>query len=106
MRQLPPVKALAIFEAVGRHLSVTRAAVELSLTPSAVSQQLNLLETALGVSLFLRQHRQLVLTEAGARLLAPMTEAMQLMREAVRRLDQTRTAHVLAVRVVPSFASN
>ncbi|WP_439891096.1 LysR substrate-binding domain-containing protein [Ralstonia sp. 25C] len=68
MRKLPPLSALRAFEAAARHLSMRRAADELSVTPTAVSHQIRRLEEALGVTLFERQVRALRLSEAGQRL--------------------------------------
>ena len=51
-RRLPPLNALRAFEAAGRHLSITKAANELNVTPSAVSHQVKALEDYLGVQLF------------------------------------------------------
>ena len=62
---LPPLNALRAFEAAARHLSFKLAAHELHVTPAAVGQQVKALEARLGVRLFERLHKQLVLTEAG-----------------------------------------
>lgn len=66
MTALPPLNALRCFEVVGRLGSITGAAEELSVTPAAVSRQVRLLEEHLGLKLFLRQHRRIVLTAMGA----------------------------------------
>ncbi|NJD33738.1 MAG: LysR family transcriptional regulator [Betaproteobacteria bacterium] len=65
---LPPLEALRAFDAAARHLSFTRAALELFVTQSAVSKQVIALESALATRLFERKTRALVLTAAGARL--------------------------------------
>ncbi|MGQ7244291.1 LysR substrate-binding domain-containing protein [Salinicola sp. V024] len=62
---LPPLNALIAFEAAVRHMSFTRAAVELNLSQSAVSRQIVHLEQFLGRKLFIREQRQLALTRAG-----------------------------------------
>jgi LysR family glycine cleavage system transcriptional activator len=69
-RRLPPLNALRAFEAAARHLSFVDAADELSVTPAAVSHQVKALEAHLGLALFQRLPRGLVLTEQ-ARVLAP-----------------------------------
>jgi LysR family transcriptional regulator, glycine cleavage system transcriptional activator len=70
---LPPLNALRAFEAAARHLSFKQAAHELHVTAGAVSQQVRLLEERLGVQLFERLTRQVVLTPAGeAYLRIPM----------------------------------
>ena len=56
-RRLPPLNALRAFEASARHLSFTRAADELAVTPAAVSHQVKALEDLLGVTLFRRTKR-------------------------------------------------
>ena len=62
---LPPLNALRAFEAAARHLSFKLAAHELHVTPAAVGQQVKALEERLGVRLFERLHKQLILTPAG-----------------------------------------
>ncbi|MEO3432181.1 LysR family transcriptional regulator [Inquilinus sp. CAU 1745] len=75
--RLPPLNGLRAFEAAGRHLSFKRAAEELSVTPGAVSQQVRHLEQALGVPLFRRLHRSLVLTGHGETLLPVVGDAFE-----------------------------
>src|SRR5437879_9730233 len=70
---LPPLNALRAFEAAARHLSFKLAAHELHVTPAAVGQQVKALEARLGVRLFERLHKQLVLTEAGQAYLPAMS---------------------------------
>lgn len=67
--RLPPLDPLRGFVVAARHLSFTRAAEALCLTQSAISRQIQTLETALGLRLFERGTRQLALTPAGAQLL-------------------------------------
>lgn len=74
-RHLPSLAALRSFEAAARHLSVTRAANELAVTPGAVSRGVRQLERELGTSLFLRGHAGLALTPAGETLLQAAREA-------------------------------
>ena len=66
LRLLPSLDFLRGFEAAGRRLSFTLAAEELFVTQSALSRQVKALEDALGVALFVRRHRALALTPAGA----------------------------------------
>ena len=65
-RRLPPLNALKAFEAAARHASFTRAADELRVTHGAVSRHVQMLEAWLGVPLFERHNRRVVLTEPGA----------------------------------------
>lgn len=67
-RQLPPLTALVAFEAAARHENFTLAAAELGRTQSAVSRQVKELETALGLTLFLRRHKRVRLTREGRAL--------------------------------------
>lgn len=62
---MPPLNGLRAFEAAARHLSFTRVADELGVTPGAVSQQVKSLEGALGITLFRRLPRSLILTDEG-----------------------------------------
>ena len=63
--RLPPLNALRAFEASSRHLSFTRAAEELFVTQAAISHQIKALEEFLGIKLFMRKNRSLLLTEEG-----------------------------------------
>lgn len=67
-RRLPPLNALRAFEAAARHLSFTRAADELNVTQAAVSHQVKTLEEQIGLPLFRRLSRGLVLTDEGQTL--------------------------------------
>ena len=72
---IPPLNSLRAFEAAARHLSFKLAAHELHVTPGAVGQQVKALEERLGVALFERLHKQLMLTPAGAKYLRPLSTA-------------------------------
>lgn len=104
-RRLPPLNALRAFEAAARHLSLSRAAEELHVTPAAVSHQVKALEEALGVKLFRRVSRGLALSAAGQALLPPLSEGFDRLLEGVdevRRADERRP---LTVSVAPSFGA-
>ena len=77
-RSLPPLTWLRAFEATARHLSFTRAAGELNLTQSAISQHVRSLESFLGRELFIRKTRALELTEDGSNYLPVVREAFDL----------------------------
>src|SRR5690349_3708970 len=64
-RELPPLRAIRAFESAARHGSFQKAAEELYVTPSAVSQQIRELESWLGIQLFARHARSVELTDAG-----------------------------------------
>lgn len=101
-RPLPPLTALRAFEAAARWCSFKEAANELALTPTAVSHQVKALEDRLGVSLFERRTRQVVLTEAGRRLGVGLRDAFDRMAEAVSAV-QPRRANV-TITTTPAFA--
>ncbi len=71
-RRLPPLNAVRAFEAAARHLSFTEAAEELHVTQAAISHQVKSLETYLGLKLFRRLNRALVLTDEGQSYLPPV----------------------------------
>ncbi|WP_205083156.1 LysR family transcriptional regulator, partial [Paracraurococcus ruber] len=102
---LPPLATLRAFEAAARHESLTLAAAELGVTPSAVSHQLRALEDALGTVLFLRTPRQLRLTPAGARLAAGLAEGLARIAAAVEELRAAEAETVLRVSALPLFTS-
>lgn len=104
-RRLPPLNGLRAFEAAGRHLSFSKAAEELHVTPAAVSHQIKGLEDHLGVQLFRREPRRLLLTDAAQRALPGIRDAFQRMGEAIEELHADSGAHVLTVSAVPSLSA-
>lgn len=103
--RLPPLNALKAFEATARHLSVKKAAAELSVTPAAVSHQIRALEENLGVQLFLRQNRALQLTEAARACLPKLREGFDNLVQAVERVRAHKGGGMLMVSAAPSFAA-
>ncbi len=83
---LPPLNALRAFEAAARHLSFKLAAHELHVTPAAVGQQVKALEARLGVRLFERLHKQLVLTAAGQAYLPEISGGFRRIADATAQL--------------------
>jgi len=104
-RSLPPLNALRAFEAAARHLSFTRAASELSVTQAAVSQQIRTLEEHLGVRLFRRQSRRLLLTDAGQILAPTLRRSLEEIRLACTRVRAARAGGRLSVNVTPYFSA-
>jgi DNA-binding transcriptional LysR family regulator len=104
-RALPPLEFLRGFEAAARHLSFTKAAGELFLTQSAVSRQIQALEAFVGLPLFERRHKSLALTPAGGAYYKTVTQTLDQLRDATRRLKETRAGHVLTVTTTVSFAA-
>jgi LysR family glycine cleavage system transcriptional activator len=85
-RRLPPLNALRAFEAAARHLNFSRAADELSVTPGAVSQQIQNLEDYVGAPLFKRTPKGLLLTDAAQTALPALREAFDRLAEAASLL--------------------
>ncbi|MBY0271005.1 MAG: transcriptional regulator GcvA [Burkholderiales bacterium] len=104
-RELPALDLLKAFEAAARHLSFTRAGAELFLSQSAVSRQIQQLETQLGLPLFIRRTRALLLTEAGQRYYRDVSQALHQLREAGASLSATRGDRVVTVTTAMTFAS-
>ena len=104
-RRLPPLNAIRAFEAAARHLSFTKAAEELFVTQAAISHQIKALEAALGLQLFRRFNRRLMLTDAGQAYLPPLREALDGIAAATERLRAAERTGSLKVSVLPSFAA-
>lgn len=104
-RHLPPLNALRAFEAAARHLSFSRAAAELHVTPAAVSHQVKALEDWLGVRLFRRLTRGISLTDAGNAFLPGLTEGFDRLAEMTNRVACYARGERLRVSALPSFAT-
>src|SRR3990167_1610844 len=87
-RDLPPLNALRAFEAAARLQSISKAALELSVTHGAVSRQIRVLEEDLGLALFSKDGRGLKLTDSGMRLRDASAEAFDRLRSACAELKQ------------------
>lgn len=99
-----PLNALRAFEAAARHLNLTRAAQELHVTQTAVSQHIRNLEERVGQPLFRRLPRGLALTDEGQALLPTVAEAFGSLQRALEQLADNRPREVLTVGVVGTFA--
>ncbi|WP_085746201.1 LysR family transcriptional regulator [Pseudomonas sp. R45(2017)] len=86
----PSTTDLSIFLCIAQHLNFSRAAVDLGLTPSALSHSLRALENRLGVRLFNRTTRSVALTEAGERLYARLKPAFRDIEDALEDLNHFR----------------
>jgi DNA-binding transcriptional LysR family regulator len=104
-RNLPSLDLLRGFEAAARNLSFTRAAEELFVTQSAVSRQVKTIEDHLGVALFLRRHRALMLTEAGHELYRATAQALRQLSDAAAKIRQRAAGRTLTVTTTIGFAS-
>src|SRR5215510_10625586 len=101
--RLPPLNGLRAFEAAARHLSFTRAADELSVTPGAVSQQVKSLEGALGITLFRRLPRSLVLTDEGEAYLPAIVSAFDIISKATESTAPALRGRKLRLGVAPKI---
>ena len=105
-RKIPSTNALSAFDAAARHCSFTEAANELALTQSAVCRQIAGLEDFLGVKLFRRSRRGVVLTEAGAgyhRQVARRLDEVE--RDTLDLMARQGRGGTLELAVVPTFGT-
>ena len=104
LRKLPPLNALRAFEAAARHLSFSRAADELHVTPAAISHQVKTLEGFLGVKLFRRLPRALRLTAEGNALYPELTASFDRLGRAIERVQRRGVRGHLTMSTTPTFA--
>ncbi len=106
MYNLPPLNGLRAFEAAARNLSFAKAAAELNVTPAAVSHQIRSLERTVGVRLFRRLNRSIVLTDAGARTYPGIKASFEELHRAVGRIGAPdRADRVVIATISPHFAA-
>ena len=104
MRKLPPLNAVRAFEAAARRLSFTAAAEELGVTVTAVSHQVRLLEETLGLKLFERRGRTIVLTSGAERLYPKVRQGFDTLAEAFAETNTRRSGEAIAVSTTRAFA--
>lgn len=100
-----PIRAIFVFHTAARLGSISKAAEELSVTPSAVSQQIQALETQLGLTLMSKVGRRIVLTEAGERYFATITDEVERIAEATNLIRGYRSVTTLTVRATPTLSN-
>ena len=105
IRSLPSLTGLRGFEAAARHMSFTEAAHELNITQTAVSHQVKTLESKLGVKLFHRSGKSIVLTEAGRKLFPEANACFDRLKDTLHQIIAENRSPVVTVSVTPSFAS-
>jgi len=103
-RRIYPPNALRVYEASARHLSFVKASEELSVTPAAISHQVKNLEEYLGLQLFRRQSRGLLLTESGQLLLTELREVFLHLDKAMEQVIKSGTPKTITLSVAPTFA--
>jgi LysR family transcriptional regulator, glycine cleavage system transcriptional activator len=105
MRDLPPLNAVRVFEACARHGNLSRAAVELGISQSAVSRQVQQLEGSLNLQLFRRVGRRVQLTLEGRDYQHTVRQALDMIAAKTRELSRQKRRDVLVVSTLPSFAT-
>src|SRR5215475_4394159 len=105
LRQIPGLSAIKAFDAAARHLSFTKAAQELSVTPAAVSHQIKELEDQIGVSLFQRTSRSMRLTREGEILRTSVSDALDGLNGALQRIRKLQKQNRLNVTASPSITA-
>lgn len=104
-RLIPDMIMLQSFDSAARHLNFTRAAEELHLTQSSVSRHVQDLEAQLGVALFNRVRRQVVLTPAGVQFQREAARLLQDSRMMMRALHAGDSPASLRIAAPPTFAA-
>lgn len=102
--RLPPLSTFRVFEAAARHLSFKKAALELHVTPSAISQQIKKLESCLGVPLFERHPGGLQLTQQGLAMIPNVREGLESFVAGIENTRQIKSMN-LTITAPPSFAT-
>ena len=105
LRHIPGLQAIKAFDAAARHLSFTRAAEELNVTPAAISHQIKELEDQIGVSLFQRTSRHMQLTRQGAILKPAIADALDVLTKALQKIRQSDNPKQIRVTASPSIAA-
>lgn len=105
MQKLPSMRALKVFEAFGRLGTATAAAAELGVTVGAVSQQLRIIETAVGLRLVERRGKSIMLTSRGRQFHDDVKAAFDMLRAAQDRIERARSEATLTISCLPSLAT-
>jgi LysR family glycine cleavage system transcriptional activator len=103
--RLPSLNGLRAFEASARHLSFKRAATELGVTAGAISQQVKALEATLGIQLFRRLPRGLLLTSRGEFYLPPLSNAFRAMSDATETVAPALRRRRLRLGIAPTIVA-
>ena len=101
--KLPPLNSIRAFEAAARHLSFKEAAEELFVTPAAISYQIKTLESYLGVRLFIRENRSILLTPAAQRCLIDIKEGFELIANGIEKAQANPYSGILNISAAPAF---
>lgn len=105
MRRLPPLSSLRVFETAARLRSFKHAAQELAVTPTAVSHQIRGLEAQIGVRLFERRARKVVLTPAGETLYPVLRDGFDNFARAINALTKSQTRPAVTITATTAFTA-
>lgn len=103
--KLPPLNPLKVFYVVARTKNLTKAAQELHISQSAVSKQLNVLESYLGIELFRRERHGIVLTQAGAHFSDEISPALDVISASTKEIMRSGADNKLRIQTYTSFAA-
>jgi len=103
--RLPPLNPLKVFHVVARTRNLTRAAQELNISQSAVSKQLQVLESYLGIELFRRERHGIVLTQAGLRYADEISPAIEAIAGATTEIMRSGSDRKLRIQTYTTFAA-
>ena len=101
----PGLRSLRAFDAAARHLSFTRAAEDMGVTPAAISNQIKEIEDQLGFELFIRTSRSMRLTKEGEILRIAATESLETLAKALHRIKRLENRNQIRVSSTPSVAA-
>ncbi|MDE2446339.1 MAG: transcriptional regulator GcvA [Alphaproteobacteria bacterium] len=105
LEKFPGLRSLRAFNAAAQHLSFTKAASELGVTPAAISHQIKEIEDQIGVELFSRTSRSMALTREGEILSTAAAESLDMLARAIKRIKRLENRNQLKVSASPSIAA-
>lgn len=103
--QFPGLRSLRAFDAAAKHLSFTRAALNIGVTPAAISHQIKELEESIGVALFTRTSRSMRLTREGEILRSGAMESLDALTRSLQKIRKLENQKQLKVTASPSIAA-
>lgn len=105
IEQFPGLRSLRAFDAAANHLSFTKAADEMGVTPAAISHQIKELEDQLRITLFIRTSRTMRLTREGEILYTAAHESIEVLTRALHRIKRLENRNQIRVSSTPSVAA-
>jgi len=105
IEQFPGLRSLRAFVAAAQHLSFSRAAEDMGVTPAAISHQIKEIEDQLRVTLFIRNSRTMALTQEGEILATAARESLETLGRAVKRAKRLENRNQIRVSASPSIGA-